>query len=59
MPKYRVRSIESRVYTWEVEADDAQEAEDIVTNTYAGDTSEANSGDEYHSTEIMDVEEIK
>lgn len=57
MPRYLVRSRETRVFEWEVKADDAKEAKQIVEN-YSGDTEKAKDGDQFDSTEIMDAEEI-
>lgn len=58
MPRYLVRSRETRVFEWEVEASDEEEAKQIVED-YSGDTEHAKDGDQFDSTEIMDCEEIK
>lgn len=58
MAKFLVRSRETRVYEWEVEADNKEEAISIVEE-YAGDTSKAKDGDQFDSTEVLDAEEVK
>ena len=57
MPRYLVRSRETRVFEWEVEADSPEEASEIVED-YSGDTEKAKDGDQFEITEIIDVEEI-
>lgn len=57
MPRYLVRSRETRVYEWEIEANNAEKAAQIVED-YLGDTEKAKNGDQFDSAEIMDVEEI-
>ncbi len=53
MPRYLVRSRETRVYDWEVDADSEEEAKEWVEEQN-GNTEYAKS-DQYDSTEIIDV----
>lgn len=53
MPKFIVRSRETRVHEWEVEAEDAEAAGEWVFEQ-GGDTEHSRS-DQFDSTEILDV----
>lgn len=53
MPKFVVRSRETRVHEWLVEAADAEEAEQWVVDQ-GGDTEHSRS-DQFDSTEILDI----